>query len=272
MRYLSEKITAKGQTAQLYVYLLDHSEDIKIEKRPMVLICPGGGYEFTSDREAEPIAMKFLAEGIHACILRYTVAPARFPTALAQAAKAMALIRENAAGWRVEPENITVMGFSAGGHLAASLGVFWNADFLCAETGLAPQNAKPDKLILCYPVITAGPRCHAGSFEALLGADAQNPESRALVSLETQVTRQTPPAFIWHTWDDEAVPVENSLLFMDALRKNDVEFEAHIYPKGVHGVSLGTALTESATEPGGRLAPPEVRGWIDMAARWVKGR
>jgi acetyl esterase/lipase len=269
MRFLQEKITVKGQTALLYAYLLDHSEDIKIDKRPMVLICPGGAYEFTSDREAEPIAMKFLAEGLHACILRYTVAPARFPTALAQAAKAVALIRENAAGWRVDPEKITVMGFSAGGHLAASLGVFWDSGFLVYETGLAPNRMKPDKLILCYPVITSGEHCHAGSFEALLGEDAQKPESRAFVSLETRVTPKTPPAFIWHTWADDAVPVENSLLFMEAMRKNGVPFEAHIYPNGEHGLSLGTALTESASEPGGRLAPPEVTGWIDMAARWV---
>jgi acetyl esterase/lipase len=269
MRLLQEGIAVKGQTAQLYAYLLDHSEDIKVEKRPIVLICPGGGYEFTSDREAEPIAMKLLAEGIHACILRYAVAPARFPTALAQAAKAVALIRENAADWHVAPDQIAVMGFSAGGHLAASLGTFWHADFLREETGLGPEAVRPDKMVLCYPVITAGQHCNAGSFEALLGENAQDPASRDFVSLETRVTRHAPPAFIWHTWDDEAVPVENSLLFMEALRKGGVPFEAHIYPKGVHGVSLGTALTESASEPGGRLAPPEVQGWINMATRWL---
>jgi acetyl esterase/lipase len=147
----------------------------------------------------------------------YPCAPARFPAALRALAEAVAWVRAGAAENHVDPRQISVCGFSAGGHLAGSLGVFWNAPFLAAETGLAPQDMRPDKMVLCYPVITGGEFAHKGSFDNLLGADA-DAARRAEVSLEQHVTQDTPPAFLWHTYTDPGVPVENTMLFAMALR------------------------------------------------------
>jgi acetyl esterase/lipase len=235
----------------------------------MIVICPGGGYEFTSDREAEPIAIRMIGMGFHACILRYSVKPAVFPSALHQLAKVIGLIREHADEWNVDTNKIIVLGFSAGGHLAASLGVFWNKEFLTENLEFTKEQMKPNGLILCYPVITSGESAHRGSFLALLGAQYEDQKLLDFVSLEKQVSTETPPTFLWHTNTDVAVPVENSFMFANALLKNKVSLEMHIYPKGVHGLSLGTEETKRVDNE--LHLQPEVENWIDMAGRWVKG-
>lgn len=264
-------ITAGEHTAPLYTYILDQSPEIGAAPKPLVVLCPGGGYSMTSDREAEPVAMKLLAAGIHVCILRYTVAPARFPTALEQVARSIALVREHAQEWNVNPDSITVMGFSAGGHLAASMGTLWSREFLAERTGLPKEAVRPNGMLLGYPVVTSNPEyCHRGSFENLLGEKAGDDASLALTSLEKQVSADTAPVFLWHTWPDDAVPVENSLLLMTALAKAKVSCEAHIFPRGGHGLSLGVAETDSAANPGSMTAFPEITPWIDLAAAWIK--
>ena len=158
--------------AKLVTYIQDDSAEIGIASRPLVLVCPGGGYEFTSDREAEPLALQFLAMGYHAAVLRYSVAPAVFPMSLCELAWSVGLVREHAEEWHVNPEQIIVLGCSAGGHLVASLGVFWNRDFLAKALGAEGgdrRHWRPDGLILCYPVITSGEYAHRGSFENLIG-------------------------------------------------------------------------------------------------------
>ena len=221
-----ERIPLGAQGAYLDTYFLADSPELKAGAcRPAVVVCPGGGYAYTSDREAEPIALALCARGFHACVLRYPCAPARFPAALRALAEAVAWVRAGAAENHVDPRQISVCGFSAGGHLAGSLGVFWNAPFLAAETGLAPQDMRPDKMVLCYPVITGGEFAHKGSFDNLLGADA-DAARRAEVSLEQHVTQDTPPAFLWHTYTDPGVPVENTMLFAMALRRAGVPFES----------------------------------------------
>lgn len=258
-----------GSNAYLYTYLLDESPEIACSKqRPCVIVCPGGAYAYTSDREAEPVALAFAARGFHACVLRYACAPARFPEALCSLAQSVALLRDRAESYCIDPRAISVCGFSAGGHLAASLGVFWEEDFLANLTGEEPRMMRPDKMVLCYPVITGGAFAHKGSIDNLLGADADE-QRRAVVSLEQRVTRSTPPTFLWHTATDDAVPVENSLLFAGALRTAGVPFELHIYPTGGHGLALASPLT-SADAVRGRDIRPKCAGWIDLAAAFLK--
>ncbi|WHY02877.1 alpha/beta hydrolase [Neobacillus sp. DY30] len=264
------EITHEQDTATLYTYILDNSPDIDANrKRPMIVICPGGGYRFTSDREAEPVAIRLNGMGFHTCILRYSVKPSVFPTALCQLAKAVCKVRDHAEEWNVDTNKIIVLGFSAGGHLAASLGVFWDKEFLTNKLELSKEQITPNGLVLCYPVITSGQNAHRGSFEALLGEKCKDDEYLNLVSLEKQVTANTPPTFLWHTFTDIAVPVENSFTFAEALLNNKVSLEMHIYPNGVHGLSLGTEETKRVDNE--MHIQPEVVNWIEMAGRWIKG-
>ena len=244
------KVDGYKETADLYTYFLDNSIEMNINrKRPVVVICPGGGYTMTSDREAEPIAMQYLAKGYHAVILRYSVEPARYPLALLQLAKSVAFLRENAAEFHIDTNKIVIQGFSAGGHLAASLGVFWKKNFIAETLGIDSEMVKPNGMILSYPVITSGEFAHTGSFECLLGEDYNDLDKRKEQSLEFQVSRDTPPTFLWHTVTDDCVPVENSLLFFNALRKLEIPVEMHLYPVGGHGLSL--ANEETSYEDGG---------------------
>lgn len=255
---------------RLVTYILDHAANIKIETRPLVLICPGGGYSYTSDREAEIFAMQFLSMGYHAAVLRYSCAPARYPVALTELATSMLLIRENAEKWHVNPKQILVLGCSAGGHLAASLGVFWQEPFLAEALGLSADKQellRPDGMILCYPVITSGEFAHRGSIENLLGEREE--ELGAKMSLENQVTDKTPPAFIWHTFTDGSVPVENSLMFVSALRRAGVTTEFHMYSCGGHGLGLANRLSMSA---GGSGVQEECTSWIPLVHTWIESK
>ena len=248
-------------TATLETWFPSNSPEMDpLRTRPTVVICPGGGYSFTSDREAEPIALRFAALGINAAVLRYSCAPARFPSALRELAAAIALVRARAREWNVAPGRVFALGFSAGGHLAASLGVL-SEDPSLADLG---ADIRPDGLVLCYPVILSRGFAHEGSFEALLG-DGDDPR-RDLLSLDLRVTGRTPPAFIWHTWEDEIVPLENSLAFARALRAHGVPFEYHVFQRGKHGLSTATADTVNANGWG---VEPSCQEWLSMAARWI---
>ena len=252
---------------KLVLYLLDNSMEMRPDqKRPLVLICPGGGYGMTSDREAEPMAMRFLAMGSHAAVLRYSVAPVRYPAALIQLAKSMLYVKEHAEEFHVDAEKIVLQGSSAGGHLAASLGVFWNRPFLANALKTESDMLKPAGLLLSYPVITSGPYAHNGSFENLLGEREQ--ELRESMSLEKQVSADTPKTFLWHTETDNTVPVENSLLFFQALHEHHVPVELHIYPIGGHGLSL--ANSETANKDGYGVQE-ECQSWIGLAEQWLRG-
>ena len=254
--------------AELITYIQDDSDALAINDRPLILLCPGGGYTRTSDREAEPMALKFLAMGYHAAVLRYSCAPAEYPTSLKELAYSMKLLREHAAEWHIDPHKIVVEGCSAGGHLAASLGVFWDEDFLAESQGLSASEhemLRPDGLLLCYPVITSGEFAHRGSFENLLGSRQE--ELGEKLSLEKQVTNKVPKTFIWHTFADQSVPVENSLLFVSALRRAGVPTEFHMYEKGAHGLALANKLTETND---GRAVQEECTSWIELAHTWLE--
>lgn len=255
---------------RLITYIQDHYQEIKIESRPLVLICPGGAYAYTSPREGEAFAMQFLAMGYHAAVLKYSCAPAVFPTSLTELASAMILIRQHAQEWHVDPDKIIVLGCSAGGHLAASLATLWDEDFLAEALKLKKADhklLKPDGLILCYPVITAGEFAHRGSFENLLGE--REKELSDELSLETRVSEKVPPVFIWHTYTDGSVPVENSLLFVNALRKAGVSTEFHMYPCGGHGLGLANRLTRAGD---GSAVQEECTSWIPLVHTWIESR
>lgn len=253
---------------KLVTYIQEYSKDMAIDTRPLVLVCPGGGYSRTSDREAESIALQFLAMGYHAAVLRYSCAPAEYPTALIELASCVALIRGNAREWHVDPDKIVIQGCSAGGHLAACYGMFWNEDFVAAALGLeGPDHEllRPNGMILCYPVITSGEYAHRGSFQCLLGQ--REAELSEKMSLENQVNENTPRAFIWHTFADQAVPVENSLLLVSAMRRAGIPTEFHMYPRGQHGLALANHLTATST---GEAIQEECTSWIGLAHTWME--
>ncbi len=252
-------------TGWLYTYLWENSKELDDGKlRPLVLLCPGGGYEMTSDREAEGMALKFMTIGCHAAVLRYSVAPARYPEALLQLARSVQLIRQNAKEWYVREDAIVVQGSSAGGHLAGCLGVFWDQDFLSDRLGCEKEQIRPNRLILSYPVISAGEYSHEGSFRNLLGDEYES--KKETLSLEKCIHESTPPTFLWHTDTDQTVPAENSLLFAAGLRKYQVPVELHLYGIGVHG--MGTAGPLTRDKNGGGVQK-ECESWMDLAGNWL---
>lgn len=264
------EIKARGMEAvgNLYTYFLDSSIEMRPnEKRPVILMCPGGGYEMTSDREAEPMAMQFLAMGYHVAILRYSVCPVRYPAALLQVAESVLYLKEHADEYHIDPEKIVVQGCSAGGHLAANYGIAWNSPFLTKLMGMEndPEQLCVAGLLLCYPVITSGEKAHEESFRNLLGE--QYEEKKEELSLENQVTPGTPPTFLWHTATDETVPVENSLYFFQACLQQGVSAELHIYPVGGHGLSLANEETCRANGIG---VQKECQSWIGLAQTWLE--
>jgi len=215
------------------------------------------------------MALQFVAMGHHAAVLRYSVAPAKYPTALLEVAKSIQLIREHAEEWYVDKDKIVIEGCSAGGHLAASYGVYWSEPFVAEALGIADSQTaeallKPNGLILSYPVITSGEFAHRGSFVNLLG-DRQE-ELNDAMSLEKHVNEKVPPVFLWHTFADQVVPVENSLFFAAALRRANISTEFHMYPKGVHGLSLANELTRNAS---GGCYLPDCSSWIGLVKTWL---
>ncbi len=224
--------------------------------RGAVVVCPGGGYCHLADHEGQPIAEWLNQVGMHAFVVKYRVAPHRHPAPLHDAQRALRLVRANAAAWGVIPGKLGILGFSAGGHLTATAGTHFDAGDPAAADPVQRQSCRPDFLVLCYAVVSFGQLGHGGSAKNLLG---ENPPADLLQNLsnETQVTPQTPPAFIWHTGDDQAVPVENSLLFASALRQNGVPFALHVFPHGRHGVGLAADN-------------PVLRAWPELCAAWLQ--
>lgn len=272
MRYEKMEITVPGQMegpAVLNSYLLDEVSVAPGKKRPAVIVCPGGAYLRRSDRESEPVIMQFLAMGYHGFLMDYSVAPSHFPTSLMELAEAVAILREHSDDWLVDPDRIVVCGFSAAGHLVCSLGVFWNQEFVYQAIGRTAMEIRPSAMLLGYPVITAGEFAHQGSIDNLLGEQASE-EERRKVSLELHVTADTVPAFIWHTYEDPAVPVENSMLLASALRRAGVNFELHIYPHGGHGSSLANEETSGHGEHA-HLNIPSCQSWVGLAGTWMEG-
>jgi len=205
-----------------------------------MVILPGGGYGGLAPHEGKGYADWLVTNGISCFVVKYRLGSHgyRHPRMLEDAARAVRLVRARADGWRIDPKRLGIMGSSAGGHLASTLLTHFDAGLPDAADAVERQSSRPDLGILCYPVISMGPNTHGGSKNNLLGKDP-DPELVKLLSNELQVTKETPPCFIWHTWEDKAVKVENSLDFAAALQKAGVPFDLHVYQHGAHGLGLG---------------------------------
>ena len=220
---------------------------------PALVICPGGGYRNLSPREADPVAFRFFTRGINIFILSYSIGEEiKIEKPLLQVANCVSYVKEHAIELGVDRDRVGVMGFSAGAHLAASLAVHHNSTLLSAY-----PDAKPSLAILGYPVITSGEYAHVGSFNHL----CQREEEREFYSLEKSVSKDTVPCYIFHTANDQDVPVENSLLFALALSKYKVPFELHIFQEGIHGISI-------ATNAVGRVSK-RIQEWTEEAFKWM---
>ena len=224
----------EGAVGRLTCYLPQITKEITTSrKRPAILVLPGGGYWFTSEREGEPVALKFLARCYAASVLEYSCTPHAFPVALREACMAMRYIRENASDFCVDPKMVASIGFSAGGHLCGTLGTMYDCPEV-QDLGDA-KLLRPDALGLCYPVTISWGPTHEGTFENVSGGD---PELRDRLSLDKQVRPDMPPVFLWHTRDDGAVPCRNSLILACALEEKGVDMAMHRYRRGDHGLSV----------------------------------
>lgn len=256
-----------GSEAVLEAYLPYNMTEMcrEHQRRPCVLICPGGGYAMCSQREAEPVALQYLKEGYNTFVLWYTVAPKHFPHALREVAASVELIHRNAEAWNCDESFVAILGFSAGGHLAA---LYSNAYDWPEVREVLPESKPVQASVLCYPVISADPAvAHMGSFECLLGHLPLTAEETERFSCDRLVRDTTPPAFLWHTSEDNCVPVQNSLRYATALADHHVPFELHIFPYGYHGMSLCTRETlDGEITPGMQHA----QCWVEESCRWLK--
>ena len=248
--------------ARVIGYLHDVSKEMPNRtNRPCVVICPGGGYAFLSDRETDPPAMAFFAKGYQVFILWYSVGEkAKDLRPLLDVSKTLLEIRSRSAEWHIDPERVAVLGFSAGAHVAACLGTLWDDPALKEKMDTRGGENRPNAMILCYPVLTAGEFAHSGSAKLVCGGEPTEEQIR-FFSLEKQVSGKTPPAFLWHTFADQDVPLENTLQFASALRRVGVPFECHIFPNGGHGLSM---CNEEVNTPNARCAE-----WFPLCAGWL---
>ena len=251
---LSDNGTTEGN---LFAYVQDTPPAISTtRRRPAILVIPGGGYNSTSNREAEPIALRFLEKGYNAFILRYTCAPAIFPVALREACMAMRYIRENADALEVNPAMIAAIGFSAGGHLCGTLGTMYD----CPEVADLGDAAllRPDAICLGYPVAVAWGNTHEGTFRNISGGDEA---LRMRLSLDKLVRPDMPPAFLWHTRTDKSVPVRNSLILAQALDEQGITFAMNIYNHGQHGLSTADEQVYNTNKM--PVFSPTLPGWLN---------
>lgn len=250
--------------AQLIGYLRDRTVEMPaFNTRPAILILPGGGYAWCSKREADPVAMQFLQAGYNVFTLYYTcrsdeTVPALRWQPLIDAAGAILHIRRNAEQFGTDPAKIAICGFSAGGHLAASTAILWDVEPVQTALGIHVTEARPDAVVLGYPVITAGEYRHDGSIVNLCGDDA---DLRATMSLENQVRDGLPPFFVWHTVEDPAVPVQNSLMLAGALTAHKVPLELHLFAHDGHGTSTCTREVNTPNKHNS--------AWVALCTDWL---
>lgn len=264
-----EKIVFDEKYPEVYLECLIADKTEKFTRKA-ILVIPGGGYgSVCSQREGEPIALAFMARGYNAFILHYSVDRKKiFPAQLIEASMAMKHIRDNAEDYGIDKNKVFAVGFSAGGHLCASLGAMWDMEEIYNEIDMPFGYNKPTGVILGYAAITANPAiAHRGSFKNLLGTDNPTDEELAMCSVENYVCENSSPAFIMHTSDDMTVDVRNSMILADAYVAAGQKVELHIYPSGHHGIALANGIT---SEERPDHEDEMIEKWIEMADYWTK--
>lgn len=251
-------------------FLTVNASDVFLEtgkehRYPAVLVVPGGAYFMRSKRELEPVAFRFAAEGFQTFLLDYSVQTA-YPVPLVEAAMAMAYIRENSVKYAVNGAKVCAAGFSAGGHLTGMLGTLFADEHIKSALGKRAGLVRPDAVVLSYPVITADEAfTHADTMRTISGGDKA---LAARLSVEKRVDVESSPAFIWHTAEDNCVPVENALRLACAYRAAGVPFELHVFEAGYHGLSVMNGFTNGEIPEVVRCA----KAWTDLAVAWLKSR
>ena len=249
-------------------YMGSNSEEIDSErKHPAVVICPGGAYIDLSERESEPVALEFMSKGFHSFVLSYSTYPHAYPDALIEVSAVISWIREHADELSVDPDKVFTCGFSAGAHLAASAGIYWKNPEIYKQTDIKYGSGRPNGMILCYPVVSNDIACERiNSFDYLFPEKGQE-QLRFENSLQNGVDETTPPAFIWHTYEDATVPAESSIVLAEAFKKNNVKFELHIFSDGPHGLSL--CNNQTASDEKKQYYNSQVEEWKVLCYNWL---
>ncbi len=258
-----------GATGVLTAYINENTPELNLKrKRPAMLIIPGGAYHLVSDRENQAIAIKFLAQGYNCFVLNYSIKTFSYPVQLIEGAMAMAYIRRNAEELLVDTEHVCTVGFSAGGHLAGCLATLFDDDAVVKALKDDAKLVRPDAVILSYPVITTEEKYY---HQLTIETVTQNKKKLLnKLSLEKQVTKDSSPAFIWHTKEDGAVSVFNSILMASSYAEHGVPFELHIFERGQHGLSLATQ--ETALNENNKMCNKNASVWVELACNWLNSR
>ena len=248
-----EHFSALGADVKCYIRE-DYPTQTEHKFRPAIVICAGGAYRWKSPREKDAPVLEFLSEGYNVFLIDYSVGEhAKDYQPLRELGECVKIIRERSEELFVDPARIAVLGFSAGGHLAASLGAKWNDE----AVGLG-EKSRPDALVLCYPVLSTGEFRHAESIEWVTGGDES---MRSALDIPNNVTADFPPTFIWHAREDESVPVENTLLLVTELQKQKIPYECHIFDGGKHGISTCTVDVQTTY--------PAIAPWVGLCKTWL---
>lgn len=270
MKFTKISLRPDDESVYMDAYLPEPHKEIAIKSRRAIIVFPGGGYRFCSGRESDPVARKFLGEGFSVFVLYYSLCEkAREPRQLIDASMAVEHVRKNAEEYGVDPDKIFVCGFSAGGHLAASIGTLWHTDYAKTSPDMPYGINRPNGMILCYPVINTVKYLENSNEKGKIEYGDPDTDVGALTSqLDLQVkSGLTPPAYIWTTFEDTLVPPENSIHFALAMQKEKIPYELHVYKHGWHGLSL---CTPEVDRSGKAQLFADVATWADEAAAWAK--
>jgi acetyl esterase/lipase len=288
-----------NEHSNLYTYILDPQISYSaFRKRPAIIICPGGGYLMTATKEGEAVATRFLSKGYHTFVLRYStyfkermndlkVVPptnrnSNYPEPLIELMESIRVIKENAEEWYIDTENIFVLGFSAGGHLAASLAVKWDDNYLLSrfQKEVSQSLFKPKGIVLCYPGLDfesskANFQRHKdpmirrqGEFlyPAIFGCTDPSKEQLDKIKIINHIRPDMPPVFLWHTYDDEIISSKDSAALVSELIRHKIKCEFHLFTKGRHGLGLSDEIYANSEDDINK----EVSEWVDLADKWLK--